>query len=221
MDSLELATHIICVIIIVVFCLSGSSFTIYFYSKKKPVNVGRIFIIALALLDIFASVVVAPQIPFADYYIELFERGKVVPIDLFFLVLPFLIMSYLFILTSIAVDRAVAVLKPYSYTQSQKRTVMIVITDMLISLVLSLQIKVVRQVFGEKGQFGRSMISVFIVLSFLAILISYSLIIYKLKKQNRIIKPKNQGNIVIEASGSRKTGETSKGTTQTIATPQS
>ena len=177
---------------------------------------GRIFIIALAILDIFASVVVAPQIPFADYYIDLYRRGNAVPIEMFFLVLPFLIMSYLFILTSIAVDRAVAVLKPYSYTQSQRRTVMVILTDVLISLVLSLQIQLVRQVFGEKGQFGRSMISVFIVLSFLVIVISYSLIIYKLRKQNRTIRPKQK--VINEASSSRKTDETRNGTKQTRIT---
>ena len=53
MENFELTAHIVCVTLIVIFGVSGSTFSIYFYASKKPITVGRIFIIALAILDMF------------------------------------------------------------------------------------------------------------------------------------------------------------------------
>ena len=220
MDNLESIAHIICVTIIVIFGVSGSTFSIYFYASKKPITVGRIFIIALSILDMFASAVVAPQIQLDAYYTRLWESGTIWPMETFFICLPFVIISNLFLLTSIALDRAVAVLRPYDYTQSKRRTIIVIIFAMLLSLALSVQIRITDTVFGTRGDIGKPVVAVIIIVSFVALFTSYSLIVWKLKKQKNTVKPKHQPRPILNITSENQAGETSRSTSKTRMTSE-
>ena len=167
-----------------VFGVGGSAFTIYFNVNKDKLTVGRIFIIGLAILDIFASLSLTPQCPLIGYYRHMRKHGDSTYLDMFFILLVFVMFTYLTILTAIAVDRAVAVCRPFTYKPSRKRTYIVIAVASTLSLMLSLQSRIADILMDTPGRIGKMLIAVVIILSIITILISYSLIVYKLRKQN-------------------------------------
>ena len=176
----NLVAHIFCVIAIGVLGVTGSAFSIYFYANKKPKTVGGLFIIALAILDIFSCIVVPPLIP-----IKVYKKNHIFMEILFFL-LPLMINVYLLTLTTIAIDRAVAVLRPFAYSNSPKRTLAIILNVWLYGVVLSTGTYIADIIFKtDKGIIARYILAFTIVVSFAVVSISYSMIIYKLRKQKK------------------------------------
>ena len=140
--------------------------------------------------------------------------------ETFFICLPFVIISNLLILTSIAIDRAVAVLGPFDYTQSKRRTVIVIIITMLLIFVLSVQIRIADTVFGTRGDIGKPVMAVIIILSFVALFISYSLIVWKLKKQKNTVRPKHEHRPTLNVTSANPAGETSRSTSKTRMTSE-
>ena len=200
MNTLELTSHILCVITIVILSVLGSGFSIYFYANKKPITVGRIFIIALAMLDIFASDVVTPQIVLHEYYSKLWDYGITFPMDMLLVVLPFTVIAYLLILTSIAVDRAIAVLRPFAYKPSRKRTIIVIASAVIFSLTFAIPLRSAEVFFGTKGSISKVVIMILMTLSFATLFISYSLILYTLRRQRIKVgaRPILQGGVAID-----------------------
>ena len=56
--TVPLLVHIVCVLVIVSLGFTGNIFVMCVYIKKKPLNVGSIFIIYLAMVDIFGCIIV-------------------------------------------------------------------------------------------------------------------------------------------------------------------
>ena len=175
--------HIICICLIMFFSICGNTLVLYVYLRKKPFNVGNMFIITLAVLDIYAAIVIPPQFAMIHYFIERalyqdFWRRKMV---LYFLLT--VLFLYLEILVSIALDRVWAVFAPYSYTQSKKRITGIILLEIIISVILSVLLREINDV--GYGKFNQASIGVFIIVCFSILVCSYIAIIYKLKKNKR------------------------------------
>ena len=131
MDILTILAHIICVAGIIILSLSGSIFSIYYYSKKKTMTKASTFIISLAILDVFAMILVV-QIPFLSYYSYLRDfHGYIWPRVIFYSLTRFVMVSYLLILTSIAVDRVYAVYRPFDYQHSSIYIIKIIIFELI------------------------------------------------------------------------------------------
>ena len=116
MDDATIATTLYITILSLIIC-AGSTFSIFFYKQQKPMTNSGIFIITLAVIDIFFAILVAPQYllrgPFAWYFKR---RGSLYYFELIFGgTVEFVVLSYLFILTAMALDRTNAVWRPYRY----------------------------------------------------------------------------------------------------------
>ena len=193
----KLVAHLFCVIAIGVLGVTGSAFSIYVYANKTPKTVGGTFIIALAILDIFSCIVVPPLIP-----IKVFKKNHILMEILFFL-LPLMISVYLMTLTTIALDRAVAVLRPFAYNNSPKRTLAIIINVLLFGIGLSTGTYIADIIFKtDQGIIARYSLAFTIVVSFAVISISYSMIIYKLRKQTKRVgvKPQREQNDTVPST---------------------
>ena len=186
MDHLTILGHIVCVAGIVFLSLSGSIFSIYHYSRKKPLSKASTFIISLAILDMFAMFV-AVQIPVFLQYKRLNDiHGITWPIQGLISIGSFVMLSYLFILSSIAVDRVYAVCLPFKYNTSSTFTVGLIIFEIICSSILSVGTRIIEYVFiTVDGSIARRILTVVIGLSFFTLLISYCLIICKLRRQQR------------------------------------
>ena len=105
--------------------------------------------------------------------------------DPLLVLLPIITLTYLITLTSIAVDRAVAVLRPFYYKQSPKRTAVVVLCAIISGFCLSIGTYSADIFFDLYGVISRDTSSAVIVLSFTTLFTSYSLIVYKLRAQQR------------------------------------
>ena len=130
--------HILCAATIISLTLVGNAFVIYIYSKKKPIRMGYIFILTIAALDIFAALTITPQFTFIKYYLIMLGRyGDSRPRDQFLTLLIFVETFYLALLDCMAVNRVLAVFSPYTYKQSRGRTVAMITTAAVASLLLA------------------------------------------------------------------------------------
>ena len=191
MDYLTILAHINCVAGIMFLSLSGSMFSIYYYSKKKPMTKASTFIVSLAILDVFAMIVVV-QIPFMRYYRHLRDvHGYMWPRMVFRSITRFLMISYLLILTSIAVDRVYAVYRPYEYNASSKYLIKIIIFELICTSLLSVAAIFMQEIFiAFDDSYVRIFIMSVICVSFGTLLISYFLIACKLRSQKRKVAAK-------------------------------
>ena len=183
-DNLTMLAHIVCVAGIIVLSLSGSMFSIYDYSKKTLMSKASTFIISLAILDVFAMVVVV-QIHFLLQYRHLREfHGYIWPRVVFRSTTRFVMVSYLLILTSIALDRVYAVYRPFACNHSSTYIIKLIIFELIFASLLSVIAKFIQElVFVFDDSYKRMFLMSVICISFSIILISYLLIVCKLRSQ--------------------------------------
>ena len=183
MFDIPMPIHIICVSLIIIFSLCGNSLVIHLYAKAKPFNVGNIYILFLATLDITASIVISPQLAMIHYSIERSFYNDYWRRKMMFYPLQTVLILYLEILVTIALDRVYAVFAPYSYKQTKRRILAIIGLEMCISLFLTV-------VLGEindmgYGRYRQTAIGVFIFASFVTLAASYIGIIFRLHENKR------------------------------------
>ena len=182
-----IAVHIICVTAILVIGLFGNAFAIRYYARKSLTS-GNAFIIALAILDIVIIVLVVPQIPLFRTYIVMRERSECgFCFEGFLMFLFFFMHSYLSVLVCMALDRVYAVFRPYTYTQSWKRSLYasasgVAFSGALVTISYALEIE------DTKGLVSRTANSVFIMVSCTVIIASYAAISCKLRRHRRQIQ---------------------------------
>ena len=160
---MELLLYIVIILIIAVLIYTGCIFSIYFYARQKPQTNSGLFIITLSFLDLFAATFLLPQqLLFTELVFDYFEEkgytlytGRIYGATLIFVVL-----SYLFILTCIALDRVKAVWQPFSFTQSRKRTISIVAILLSFSLFASINMVTIERIIGTGGAVSRIIVVV-------------------------------------------------------------
>ena len=179
----EIAIYSIILALIICLACTGSIFTIYFYRKQKPMTNGGIFILTLASLDIFAVLVFAPQYLLVPTRASFRKHGLTYYTSrLYAVTLECVVLSYLFILTAVALDRLIAVWRPFSYNRSPRRCLATVVTLVAMALCASI---VTVTVETDEGNIVRLTLVAFIIGSFVTLFVAYSLIVYKLRKQRR------------------------------------
>ena len=197
MDYLKVLANSACVTGIVLTSLIGSIFSIYYHSQKKPINKASTFIIALAILDMFALLAVV-QIPFLHIYIDLYDDGIEVPREGFSILMQFVTFSYLLILTSIAVDRVYAIYRPLQYKRDPKYIVKVFIFELVLALLLSIVGMIMdRSFFKGISAFGRTVLLASIGAAFVILLVSYFVIVLKLRSQKRRIGNKSKNTELV------------------------
>ena len=82
------------------------------------------------------------------------------------------------------------------------------IVAMLLSLALWVQIRINDTVFGTRGDIGKPVVAVIIIVSFVALFTSHSLIVWKLKKQKSTVRPKHQPRLTLNVTSTHPAGET-------------
>ena len=128
-----------------------------------------------------------------------------------------IMLAYLITLASIAVDRAVAVLRPFCYKQSPKRTVVVVICAIISGFGLSIATYSADIFLDLYGVISRNTSSAVIVLSFTTLFTSYSLIVYKLREQRSRVASKHATHIADENHVTKIADDKSNATTSTKA----
>ena len=171
--------HVICIFAVIVFGGTGNGFVLYIYSKKK----GNVFIRCLAFLDLICVSTIAPQFAFVkDYYI-LKGHGNSLPLNAYFGWFSFFLIIQEMTIIFLAIDRALAICSPLTYKKHHKRLVKIyagicVYCSHVIIMTLNFDSTDPRQMRLVDLHVG-----IHITLMLSALLVSYSVIIYKLRKQ--------------------------------------
>ena len=206
--------HIICVGLITSLSLSGNSLVLYIYAKKKkPMNVGNIFILAMAILDIYASLAIPTQFAMMYTYVKnkiYHEREnewrQEMMLYFFFTVL----LLYLELLVSMALDRVWAVFAPFSYTQSKKRILVMIAFEILFSISMAVTLR--QTVNTSLGNYNKVALGMVIIAAFITLAVSYSAIIVRLHRNRK----KVTFNMATDPSLAQKVGGVSTGATNRI-----
>ena len=114
-DTVFIISRVLIVFPLMLLGLVGNSLILAVYIKDKT-QAGRVFIITLALADLFGSVVVLPQAPFWELDTT---KWNVIAFPQFLLAH----MTYVFITVAMALERVLAVFTPYKY-KTYRRTML-------------------------------------------------------------------------------------------------
>ena len=110
-----IASRVCIVLTFMVFGVIGNGVVLYIYreSNKKQQMAGKIYLVAMARMDIFAVLVTLPQTPFYEY--------QLTP-DVIYLSQAFvMVTAYLFVQVSMVFDRVFAVFTPFQYLRYRDR----------------------------------------------------------------------------------------------------
>ena len=93
----------------------GNSTVLYIYRKGNSKQTGRIYMVAMAWMDIASSVLTLPQMPLFEMEAEPFSQ--------LFLAQAFLmVVAYLFVQMAMVFDRVFAVFTPFKYSQNSNKS---------------------------------------------------------------------------------------------------
>ena len=180
--------HIPSVILIILFGGLGDGFVIVMHYTKKTKLPKDIFIFFLAILDLTACILVAPQIPFLGDYIDnwLFKFQ-------FFTIAKTIVQSYLGILVMMAVDRVWAVFFPFKYPVSTFRFYIGLGVIVTISLIVSI-VSTIPSINSYRPVkiLLRAYYVLAICTAFIVLMISYPMIAIRLYRQKRKIATHSQ-----------------------------
>ena len=165
-------------------------FLIYVKLKQK-IQETDIYIIALAVVDIFMSVIVCPQYPLLTQYVNDFKNNNTFALTQFMYSMIILLFIYLQLLCVIALNRLYAVYKPYNFHSSIRRACLIIVI-LFIASGLHCAMIYYTEISGQNSDAVPRFILTGELVMFLTILtISYLLIAFKLyKRKQNVIKPK-------------------------------
>lgn len=179
-----LAVHVVCVVFFLFFGLLANLATIYLFTAKKSRSSGNVYMVALAVLDVMACVLLCPQFPFLRYYSQY-------PRALFLYLLDALMSSYLYMLVAMSLSRLYAVKYPIAYRVTRHRHKYFAVITLLVTFIGMALLKILWEV-GKNGDYAyiiayssRVVIAGSTVLSFVTIVVTYSLIVTQLYRTGK------------------------------------
>ena len=112
--------HVIAVTLFATFGIVGNSLVIHIYRKKSGSNnVGNLYLIMIAATDIFACCTLLPIYPFIRY---MYRDKTLIALRPFVFLLQNMINStYLWILSVMALERVLAVFRPFTFRSIRRR----------------------------------------------------------------------------------------------------
>lgn len=192
--------NVICIIAVITIGGTGNGFVLYIYSRKM--KEGNIFIRILAFLDLAFIFTILPHFPFMKEYYIMKANGNTWPLNTYVAWMFFLFNVQAMAIIFLAIDRALAVCSPLSYKTKHKRVVkmytgIVVYFSHVIIIALNYNIANPRQ-----RQIVALYIGLHLILFLSTLFVSYSVIIYKIRKQCMKIKgittKNNQSTINIQ-----------------------
>ena len=151
----------ICVVIITL-SVPANALVIYMWSQDKLSYKCRAYATGLAVIDILACLVICPIFPFVR------NKQETILIKSYFMFILFTVISYTSLLAVTAIDRVVAVFKPYSYHNYYGKQTGITFTVILLSACASILIGV-----GLGASKREKLAGMIFLVSFLIMLVSY------------------------------------------------
>ena len=111
--------HAIAVTFFFTFGVVGNSIVIHIYRRKAANYVGNLYLILIAVVDIFACCVTLPFYPFLEYLHS--DPFLIALRKLFFLLENLIRMTYFYILLIMAIERYLAVFRPFTFRQIRRK----------------------------------------------------------------------------------------------------
>ena len=176
-----IVAHVICIIAIIATGGTGNSVVLYIYNQKM--KKGNIFIQILAFLDLTCILTITPQFAFMKQYYIMKAHGNTLPMNIYiaWMIFNFLIQGLALI--CIAIDRMVAVVSPLSYQTLHKRMVKMYAGTVVYSSHLAVIIFVLDSNDSRQRTFLGLYMGMHFFLFFATLIVSYSVIIYKIRRQ--------------------------------------
>ena len=192
--------HISIIVCIIIVSISGNASVIFFYTRQKPIKSSSIFILVIAFLDMFASLIVVPQFAFIKHFIFLRQSGDSRLRNMFFTMLIFVEAFYLTLLDCMAIDRVLAVFYPYAYKQAGRQIKFMISCAAGFSLIVAIVLPQLDM--ANESKILKTTCGVLIIASFAVIIVSYLAIIYRLNKhtqkvRHRLSEPKAKRNVTV------------------------
>ena len=184
---------VILLLLYILFGAAGNALVLFVYGKDKKLT-GRIYIVCLAVIDLFACLVVLPQLPVsavADQFpsLRIFEMVYAIQAVV-------LVQSYLFAQTAMALDQFVAVYYPFKHRRLSRKIKRVTLVVAVIVIVYYIIHSIASRTsnFIDNLPVPRSYIVLIfflpMVVGFMLLLVVYPLIVLKLYKQHRHVRPK-------------------------------
>ena len=179
--------HFTCITIIILFALFGNIFVINsFLRKGSKKHNSDIYMLYLSMLDICACCMLV-NFPMLPFYFKKGSQGEPLMLSLFFILMASLLFTYFGILVCIGLDGGFAVFRPYSYTYSRNKTVLIICIISLVCSVVGASTTVSIQIDSFNGKYMRLFSVIYMSSASIVIITSYIAISFKLKRQRTII----------------------------------
>ena len=187
--------HQLCIPTILALTLLGNMFVIYSQLKKKITYNSDIYIFYLSVLDIVSCGLLV-QFPLLPLYIRKALNGEPLLRVSYFMLVVSLIYTYFGILVCIALDRVLAIVRPYTYTHSRNRTVFVCSAVTFFCIVIGSVNPIYDEISATNGTYTRLVSAMYMSAAFIALIVSYIVIFYKLKRQKRRIHTINEFGLV-------------------------
>ena len=184
----EIAAHVILVAFFLVVGVTGNAFVIYIYSKEKK-QTGRVYILALAWMDLIGCVCMLPQVAALNYGLV---NGFIFGVE-------GLIQAYSYSLVNLAMalDRVFAVFLPFKHIAARNKANKCLLVVFCIATTLSSALIVIAYLNGMTPFLFQFILLTYVsinsvILLFLAA--AYPAIAIKLYKQKKKMDRKTQRN---------------------------
>ena len=162
--------------------------TIYLKLRKSNIQETDVYIVALACVDIFQCIVMCPQYPFMEYYIAEYVKQRPILLHQYMLCGIILTVMYLQLLTIVAMNRAYAVCKPYTYKSSVKRACYVIAGLASISVLNAVILQTAVTFLTYTRLIADAVIIIELAFSFTTLTISYVMIFVKLYTRKRKVE---------------------------------
>ena len=177
----SLEVHLISLGIAVTLGTFGNGSIIYVYFKKNTNDLGNIFVLTLAMIDLAFCYILPPYFLIIDSFRDqISEVAITYLVDICLLMVRFFLLINLEMLCIMALERLWAVLKPFSFQKFRKKTYIVVIATVTIALIEAFIATMATMAISVRIVFAH------VFLTLLIILVTYPVIIIKLFKWQQV-----------------------------------
>ena len=185
-NSLSHYWHILIISVFMILSIAGNGSTIYLESKNVKLHHHKIYVIALAAVDIFAYTIVLPFLPFFDPKTR--KPEDILLIKTGFSLIGFAFNANISLLLLISMDRFIAVYYPINYAQKGHRRTYCSIFILVLCLVTVFTLNFKFKQLNDEDCVNKVIdigIALFTAIVLIAIFIFYILIIIRFIKTRR------------------------------------
>ena len=169
--------------------------------NKQSLKETDVYILAMAFVDIFACMVVCPQYPFMEKYIDEYMKHKHFALKQLLTCTGMILYMNLGLLAAIALNRVLAVFRPFTFGSSPKRSKRIVFVIVFTSLFEAIVFGNMRPFVPNADLMVNILTALHILLCLIVLTVSYPLIAIKLHRQGRKVNRPNDATETTQEAG--------------------